>query len=475
MAARELIGSGTYGKIYVTDDPKIVCKESSDKSSLSFIIEIAAMNYLKSVPYVIQAHSADIKHNKIYLPRYKCNLNIYIIENTMTLDIVRSVLYKVLVGLYHSHKQGIIHRDIKCTNIFVNTNDKNEIEDLVIGDWGCAFPIGLSEYNKTHNIQSSHCRSPEIMACNGNYTTKIDIWTVGCIFVEMITKQHFCWGKDDISSLVKIFQICGTPKSFQQYFPVYETSWFALPILEGLKDDDGIDLMKHLLDLDPITRFSCAEALSHKFFDSIRTEVFPPLKWEKRELPIYQQVEKIEMLSKLHHTSRYASKLAQCFYWRCVREINDDTNLDNYALGCLAYAALITDTDLINQNLSRPFMKNILRLIHEDLFGLKVFGMGSETYDILQPPRMIADYNKIFTKSPIPFTIEHVINFSDNQYRYRVIMINRNAGSFYKATLFTPDQMRQLCPLFAERMKGYHHVATFYQRCTSLLFRQIKL
>lgn len=116
------------------------------------------------------------------------------------------------------------------------------------------------------------------------YSTNIDLWSIGCIFAELVTGRPLFPGADTTDQLKRIFKLLGTPST---------TSWPGLEELEGWKDKDpalwsieylaipweriipdleaaGRDLLKRLLAYAPEQRISAADALEHRYFDSIR-------------------------------------------------------------------------------------------------------------------------------------------------------------------------------------------------------------
>lgn len=116
------------------------------------------------------------------------------------------------------------------------------------------------------------------------YSTNIDLWSIGCIFAELVTGRPLFPGSDTTDQLKRIFKLLGTPNP---------TNWPGLEELEGWKNKDAVvwsigyqtiswdrivpdleaagrDLLKRLLAYAPEQRISAADALEHGYFDSIR-------------------------------------------------------------------------------------------------------------------------------------------------------------------------------------------------------------
>jgi serine/threonine protein kinase len=112
------------------------------------------------------------------------------------------------------------------------------------------------------------------------YCTAVDIWSVGCIFVEMITKEPLFFGDSEIDQVFRIFRILGTPnesvwpnvtqlKDFKPTFPNYKPNKIEDVINNLNLDELGLDLLNRMLKYDPNTRISAKAALSHPYFNDI--------------------------------------------------------------------------------------------------------------------------------------------------------------------------------------------------------------
>jgi len=145
-------------------------------------------------------------------------------------------------------------------------------------------------------------RAPELLLGIKEYSTPIDIWSVGCIFAEILTLKPFFTGKSEIELLNRIFKVLGTPN---------DTIWPGYSELPGVKrvqfvevkynylrknfgatlSDRGFSLLNRLLTYDPQRRVSAAEALEEDWFKEeprpVRTELFPtwPAKSEQSRAP----------------------------------------------------------------------------------------------------------------------------------------------------------------------------------------------
>ena len=187
----------------------------------------------------------------------------------------KSFLYQLLQGIQNIHKMKILHRDIKSENLLIS--EKNILK---ITDFGLARGYGLPIKNFRNDVVSLWYRAPDIILGNENYERSVDMWSIGCIFGEMVTGNIFFKGFSENDQLRKIFELLGTPNEkwykFYMDYPEWKNQALTEVSLPGdLKktlpqlDDDGIDLISKLLELDPEKRILAPDALKHPFFKDL--------------------------------------------------------------------------------------------------------------------------------------------------------------------------------------------------------------
>ena len=82
---------------------------------------------------------------------------------------------------------------------------------LKLADFGLARAFGIPVKNFTHEVVTLWYRAPDILMGSKNYNTSVDIWSVGCIFAEMVTRRPLFAGQNEEDQLMKIFKGRGTP------------------------------------------------------------------------------------------------------------------------------------------------------------------------------------------------------------------------------------------------------------------------
>lgn len=111
-------------------------------------------------------------------------------------------LYQVLRGLKYVHSAHVLHRDLKPSNLLLNSNC-----DLKIADFGLARTTSETDF-MTEYVVTRWYRAPELLLNCSEYTAAIDIWSVGCILGEIMTRQPLFPGKDYVHQLRLITEVC---------------------------------------------------------------------------------------------------------------------------------------------------------------------------------------------------------------------------------------------------------------------------
>jgi serine/threonine protein kinase len=125
----------------------------------------------------------------------------------LTDDHYKFILYQLFRALYFLHSANIVHRDIKPSNVLIN-------EDCIIKlcDFGLSRNVKDGfEQQLTEYVVTRFYRAPEVMLCSHNYSKSIDIWSAGCTFAELLTKNYLFPGENYLTQIKLIIDALGTP------------------------------------------------------------------------------------------------------------------------------------------------------------------------------------------------------------------------------------------------------------------------
>lgn len=193
--------------------------------------------------------------------------------------------FQMFRALNFIHSKGICHRDIKPQNLLINPISG----ELKLCDFGSAKILNPLEPNISY-ICSRYYRAPELIFGATNYTTKIDVWSAGCVMAELILGQPLFPGESGIDQLVEIIRILGTPTKDQikNMNPNYMEHMFPqiklIPLSKIFKKNslDTIHFLSKVFQYSPIDRLNCFDSLCHPYFDE--------LKLIETKLPNYRKI-----------------------------------------------------------------------------------------------------------------------------------------------------------------------------------------
>jgi serine/threonine protein kinase len=183
---------------------------------------------------------------------------------------VKCIMRMILLGLHEIHRIGVMHRDIKPSNILLTQ------EGVVkVADFGLAKMM-VGDGSHTPQIQSRWYRSPESLLGSRTYDTSGDMWSVGCVFCELLNNGVMFRGESDIDQLTRIAHSLGgmTEKEWAgiAILPDYQKIQISpsVPIpwemLIPDASENARDFAQKLLGVNPSGRLSVEEALQHPYF-----------------------------------------------------------------------------------------------------------------------------------------------------------------------------------------------------------------
>uniref|UniRef100_A0A8B9FM60 cyclin-dependent kinase n=1 Tax=Amazona collaria TaxID=241587 RepID=A0A8B9FM60_9PSIT len=291
------IEEGTYGVVYRAKDKKtdeIVAlkrlkmekeKEGFPITSLREINTILKAQHLNIV--TVREIVVGSNMDKIYIVMNYVEHDLKSLMETMKQPFlpgeVKTLMIQLLRGVKHLHDNWILHRDLKTSNLLLSHSGI-----LKVGDFGLAREYGSPLKPYTPVVVTLWYRAPELLLGAKEYSTAIDMWSVGCIFGELLTQKPLFPGKSEIDQINKVFKDLGTPSEkiwpgYNELPAVKKMTFTEYPYnnlrkrFGALLSDQGFDLMNNFLTYYPARRITAEDGLKHEYFRETPLPIDPSM------------------------------------------------------------------------------------------------------------------------------------------------------------------------------------------------------
>ncbi|XP_012167438.1 glycogen synthase kinase-3 beta-like isoform X7 [Bombus vosnesenskii] len=300
----KVIGNGSFGVVYLaklcdTEELVAIKKVLQDKRFKNrelqimrrlehcnivklkyFFYSSGDKNILNATNPVFHVDKDEVYLNLVleYIPEtvYKVARHYNKSKQTIPINFIKLYMYQLFRSLAYIHSLGICHRDIKPQNLLLDP----ESGVLKLCDFGSAKHLVKGEPNVSY-ICSRYYRAPELIFGAIDYTTKIDVWSAGCVVAELLLGQPIFPGDSGVDQLVEIIKVLGTPTRDQirEMNPNYTEFKFpqikAHPwqkVFRARTPPEAMELVAGLLEYTPSGRITPLEACAHPFFDELREQ-----------------------------------------------------------------------------------------------------------------------------------------------------------------------------------------------------------
>ncbi|KAH0843422.1 hypothetical protein HID58_094097 [Brassica napus] len=294
------INEGTYGIVYRARDEKtkeivalkkIKMKEDKYEEEYGF-----PLTSLREINILLSCNHPSIVNVKEVVVGGKNDSDVYMVMEHLEHDLkglmerkkqpfstseVKCLMLQLLEGVHYLHTNWIIHRDLKPSNLLMNNSG-----ELKICDFGMARQYGSPIKPYTQMVITQWYRPPELLLGAKQYSTAVDMWSIGCIMAELLSQKPLFPGKTELDQLQKIFAVLGTPnesiwpgfsslpnakaKFPTQSYNLLRKKFPAISFVGGqILSERGFDLLNGLLTLDPEKRLTVEEALNHSWFHEV--------------------------------------------------------------------------------------------------------------------------------------------------------------------------------------------------------------
>jgi len=286
----EPVGQGAYGVVCSAQDEELrepVAIKKIENAFEHITFAKRTLRELRILRHMKHENMIDVR--MVYVPgRVDGFEDIYVVSELMETDLASIVkspqpisddhcqffLYQILRGMKFIHSAEVIHRDLKPRNLLVNSNC-----DLKICDFGLArVKFSNEEFVQcpmTEYVCTRWYRAPELLCSWTDYGKASDIWSIGCIFAEMLRRKPIFPGKNTQHQLQIVVSCLGSPeKECLRRVPNDKCRKFleSLPGTSGQpleevapSSPEALDCLKKMLRFNPDRRITVEQALENAY------------------------------------------------------------------------------------------------------------------------------------------------------------------------------------------------------------------
>lgn len=422
------IGSGTYGKVYKVRDKKgnlYAMKRFiyEDYITDDIIDDISALKYLEH-ENIIKIHDVIIEENYVYeiLELADYDLDRLINRNLSDFEI-KMVIYQIVLAMSYYMNMNILHRDIKPQNILIFKGLKVKLTDFGIAkiNFCNVYPETMTNY-----VETLWYRAPNLLLGDKYYNENIDIWALGCVIYELVTKKVLFYGDSEIDMIHRIFNRFGTPteETWPEVFdyPDWDQTTFPMYGYQGFTEKKIVsnyelyDLLNLIFDYRNLSHNTnlITKVLEHPYFQDLN-----PLPYYK--LNCSQSLALYDMnLVKI-------IDIRDCYFYALNFSIKRKLSISTLILGLNIFLRYLPSTTNTSTNKLKLIIKTCLNLANKHSDN-NIYGhIDSEYYLFFRKQEekilTVLDW-KIFSPSVYDY-LNLLIQYNSNrkEYFYNLMLI----------------------------------------------------
>lgn len=292
---QKAVGEGCYGSVFRAEnktDGSVVAIKKMKQQFFSWkecvdLREVASLRKLKH-PNIVKLKEVIRENNELFFVFEFVARNLYQLTQKQKMipeARVKKYVYQVLHALEYMHKVGYFHRDMKPENLLVGSDDT-----VKIADFGLARET-RSRPPYTEYVSTRWYRAPEVILHDTRYSSKVDVFAVGCIMAELFTSRPLFPGSNESDQLMKICSVLGAPtdkkasENDTRFWPEglklasqanikINKSYVKTPFKDLVPNASSKAhlLLDRMLRWDPSKRCTAAQALEDEWFEGMTLE-----------------------------------------------------------------------------------------------------------------------------------------------------------------------------------------------------------
>jgi len=323
------LGKGAYGIVW-----KAVDKKSKECVALKTIFdafqnatdaqrtfrEIMFLQQMEGHENIVQLHNVLKADNDrdIYLIFEYMETDLHAVIRANILEDIHKqyIMYQSFKALMYMHSANLIHRDMKPSNLLLNSECLMKVADFGLArSLKCATEVDVDQKGDvlTDYVATRWYRAPEILLGSTKYGKAVDMWSLGCIFGEMLGSKPVFPGTSTLNQLEKIIEVVGSPnqteiaamqspfaktmleslnntgtpvKTWKGLYPTPRATASQDPAERKATNDKAIDLLEQLMQFNPNQRLSACDGLKHDYCSHFHDEASEYVARESVKVPV---------------------------------------------------------------------------------------------------------------------------------------------------------------------------------------------